>query len=169
MCLPGSALHLRDAIDSYIHCKWTIGFPDMAIFVGIKIYFWRIKRFPFEIQKDNFWYFCNVSVTACGMVIKYSSLSLIFLLQNLLFWPFFQGNIKIVFRRPFWLQLYSLYSCWLLLIYAPVQRALQRNLPSCQFLWIFQTKPLKSFFAKKTPKTPWLIRWFSTWEAQIAL
>ena len=71
---------------------------------------------------------------------------LIFLFQNLLFWSFFQGNIKTVFRRPFWLQLYSLYSCWLLLIYAPVQRALQRNLAQLSILWIFQTKPLRSFF-----------------------
>ena len=42
-----------------------------------KIYFRRIKRFPFEIQKDNVLYFSNVF--SHSMVIKYSSLSLIFL------------------------------------------------------------------------------------------
>ena len=35
--LPSSTLHLRDIIYSYIHCKWTIGSPDMAIFVGIML------------------------------------------------------------------------------------------------------------------------------------
>ena len=124
--------------------NWLSQYGDIWGHHSDKIYFRRIKRFPFEVQKDNVLYFSNVF--SHSMVIKYSSLSFIFLFQNLLFWSFFQGDIKTVFRCPFWLQLYSLYSCWLLLIYAPVQRALQRNLPSCQFLWIFQTKPLKSFF-----------------------
>ena len=151
--LPSSTLHLRDTIYSYIHCKWTIGSPDMAIFVGImltKSTSGEIKDFRSKSKK-----IISYILVMCFLMLgSHSMLHGNQVFFSILYLPpskhalliLFSGKYKNCFRRPFWIQLYSLYSCWLLLIYAPVQRALQRNLPSCQFLWIFQTKPLKSFF-----------------------
>ena len=46
--LPGSALHMRDTVDSYIHCKYgdICGHQNLLLVN---------KRFPFEIQRIVFY------------------------------------------------------------------------------------------------------------------
>ena len=105
--LPSSTLHLRDTIYSYIHCKWTIGSPDMAIFVGIlltKPTSGEIKDFRSKSKK-----IISYILVLCFLMLGSHSMLhgnqvffsiLIFLFQNLLFWSFFQGNIKL-FSSPY--------------------------------------------------------------------
>merc|ERR1712173_325879 len=40
--------------------NWLSRYGDICGHHADKIYFWRNKRFPFEIQKDNFLYLSNV-------------------------------------------------------------------------------------------------------------
>ena len=126
---------------------------DMAIFVGImltKSTSGEIKDFRSKSKKI----ISYISVMCFLMLGSQCMLHGNQVFFSILYLPpskhalliLFSGKYKNCFRRPFWIQLYSLYSCWLLLIYAPVQRALQRNLAQLSILWIFQTKPLRSFF-----------------------
>ena len=148
--LPSSTLHLRDIIYSYIHCKWTIGSPDMAIFVGImltKSISGEIKDFRSKSKKiiSYILVMCFLMLGSHSMLhgnqvffsIPYLPLSKPALLI------LFSGKYKIVFVA---LQLYSLYSSWYCLFMPQSKERYKEICLVVNFLWIFQTKPLKSFF-----------------------
>ena len=159
------------------HCKWTIGSPDMAIFVGrmlTKSTFGEMKDFRSKFKKiiSYIWVVCFLIVGSHCML---HGNRVFFSIPYL---PPSKPALLTLFFREIWKLFFVAHFGYSFIVYILVDYCLfmpqskeryKEICPGCQFLWIFQTKPLKSFFAKKTPKTPWLIRWFSTWEAQIAL
>ena len=160
----------------------TLAIYNIKIYLPIQLSIWKTSYIQHFSDKwticspRNFLYLSQVCFLIVGSslhaacVIEHSFLSLIFLLQNLLCWPFFFRKIWKLFlvaHFGFNFIVYILvgYSLFML----PSKERYKEICPVVNLCEFFKQKPLSDFFAKRTPKTPCLIRWFSTWEPQIAL
>ena len=124
----------------------------------------------------NFLYLSQVCFLIVGSslhaacVIEHSFLSLTFLLQNLLCWPFFFRKIWKLFLVAHFGFIFVL--CILVdysLFMPPSKERYKRSCPVVNLCEFFRQKPWSEFFCKRTPKKPCLIFWFSTWEPQLVL
>ena len=162
---------------STLSCKWTICSPDMAIFVCKmlkKSTFGEMKDFRSKFKKiiSFIWVVCFLIVGSHCMLHGnrvFFSIPYLPPSKPALLTLFFREIWKLFFVAHFGYNfiVYILVDYCLFML--PSKERYKEICPVVNLCGFFKQKPLSDFFAKRTPKTPCLIRWFSTWEPQIAL
>ena len=149
----------------------TLAIYNIKIYLPIQLSIWKTSYIQHFSDKwticspRNFLYLSQVCFLIVGSslhaacVIEHSFLSLTFLLQNLLCWPFFRKIWKLFLVAHFGVNFIVYILVGYSLFMLPSKERFKGICPVVNLCEFFRQKPLSDFFAKRTPKKNFV--WFS--------